>query len=93
VNQSFSWAAFVGGLATFLSLSSEMLARHATWAELYRTPAGAAHLFIIGASFTACIGGALGVQLPRKTGADRKGDPPAGSTTTTVTTTEPRHED
>ncbi len=79
MNQSFSWAAFMAGLVTFLGITSEMFSQHRTWAELYESPMGAAHLVTLGASFVSCIVGALGVQLPRNPAnyGERKDDPPA----------------
>lgn len=61
--QNLSIATFMGGLTTFLGTAAEILSQHAAWSD-FTTPRGIAHLLLLGASFTALVAGALGIQLP-----------------------------
>jgi hypothetical protein len=77
MNQKMAVAVFFAGLATFLSSTGEVLTQHQSWRELTLSPAGVGHCLLIGAAFATLVTGALGIQLPRRSGSsgDRSTDP------------------
>lgn len=76
MNQKIAWSTFSTGGVAFMATATEMLGTHNEWSYFYSTPLGFLHAVVLGMSFVAMIGGAVGVQLPRSDSAhgDRRED-------------------